>query len=295
MCSTYFTLFPVKKILHNHPLVVLLGVLLVVVLLLGIYALSNSTTLQVVFLDVGQGDALLITTPHGRQVLVDAGPSNTLGQTIAPYMSVSDRSLDLVMLTHPDLDHVGGMVSLVDRYDIGMVMHSGLLAGSPVYAAIAERIRQKNIPTMSAEAGQVITLEPGVILEIYSPYPSFESLEPNDYSIVARLVYGTTSVMLTGDATKQIELEVTETFGDRLQSDILKVGHHGSQTSTSDPFVEAVSPQYAVLSYGCNNRFGHPHGEVLATLFSHQIELYDTCNDGDVVFESDGEEWFIKK
>ena len=260
----------------------------------SIIAFSSPDSLRVVFLDVGQGDATLITTPNGRQVLIDAGAKNNLGTQLARYMRLTDRSLDLVIMTHPDLDHVGGMVSLIDRYDIDLIMHSGLLAGAPIYAAIAERITQKEIKTITAEAGQIVTLDDGVYLEIYSPYSGFESLEANDFSIIARLIYGDTSIMLMGDATKINEYEIIDTYGEHLQSDILKVGHHGSQTSSSDQFIKTVSPQYAIISAGCNNRFGHPHGQVLATLFTYQVEIFDTCNDGDIIFESEGEIWHIK-
>ncbi len=258
---------------------------------LGYRALYISSNLEIVFLDVGQGDAILITTPHGRQVVVDTGAKNNLGVKLAPYMSVSDRSIDMVVMTHPDLDHVGGMISLLDRYDIDVIMHSGLLAGAPIYSAIAEKVKQHTIPTITGEAGQVITLDKNVYLEIYSPHINLASFEANDYSIVMRLVYGNTSVLLTGDATKSIEYELVNTYGNILTSDILKVGHHGSQTSTSDLFIQTVSPQYGIISAGCDNRFGHPHGNVLATLFSAQVQVLDTCNEGDIIFESNGEGW----
>lgn len=279
--------------LRNNIIIITLLSVMAVAISLFIYT-SYSQKLEIVFLDVGQGDATLITTPRGRQILIDAGAKNNLGSIISKYMSVSDRSLDMVIMTHPDLDHVGGMISLVDRYAIDVIMHSGLLAGAPIYPAIAQRINQYSIPTLTAHAGQVIEIDKDIYLEIYSPYTGYESLEANDYSIVVRLVYGNTSALLTGDATKSVEYELVHTYGDLLQSDILKVGHHGSQTSTSEMFVETVTPKYGVISASCDNRFGHPHGNVLATLFSAQAHILDTCNNGDIIFESDGEGWLIK-
>jgi competence protein ComEC len=260
----------------------------------SIYLLTQShkqKTLQIVFLDVGQGDAMLITTPNHRQIIIDTGPQNNLGQKLASHMSASDRSLDLVIMTHPDLDHVGGMLSLLDRYSIETIIHSGLRAGAPIYSAIAEKIQEQKIPTITGESGQVIQLDKHVFLEIHAPSPGRDSLDANDYSIVSRLVYGDTSIMLTGDVGKIIEYELVDSYAELLDSDILKLGHHGSQTSTSEQFVQTVSPEYGIISAGCDNRFGHPHAGVLATLHKNKVEIISTCDEGDIVFESDGEGW----
>ncbi|MFT7328124.1 MAG: competence protein ComEC [Crocinitomicaceae bacterium] len=251
----------------------------------------NSKILEIVFLDVGQGDAIFITTPNGRQVLIDTGPKNNLGSKLSRYMSSSDRSLDLIIMTHPDLDHVGSMISLIDRYSIDVVIHSGLLAGAPIYFAIANRINEKEIRTLTAHAGQRIVLDHNVYLDIYMPHSFSTATEPNDYSIVTRLRYGNSSVLMTGDASDTVEYELIDTYGDILESDILKVGHHGSQTSTSELFIETVNPKYSIISAGCDNRFGHPHGLVLATLFTSNTQVLNTCNEGDIRFQSDGIEW----
>lgn len=252
---------------------------------------DHDRPLQIVFLDVGQGDAALIITPNGRTVVIDTGPKNNLGSLIAPHLPISDRDIDLLILTHPDLDHIGGTLSLLKSYDVQNLMHSGLLAGAEMYDAIAQKISRKHIPTVVGNVGQVIQLDKDVYLEVYSPNPTFESFEPNDYSVVTRLVYKDTSVLLTGDAPTTIEHNISEVYGDQLVSDILKIGHHGSLTSTGDFFLELVQPEYAIISAGCNNRFGHPHPDVLSRLFIHDIEIFDTCDDGDIVFESDGEVW----
>src|SRR5690606_34769492 len=128
----------------------------------------------------------------------------------------------------------------------------------------------------------------------YSPSPYVQSFDANEYSIVMKLVYYDTSVILTGDASKTTEYEISEVFQDQLQSEILKVGHHGSQTSTSINFLEKVQPHYAVISAGCNNRFGHPHADVLSNLFQFGVHILDTCSQGDIVFESNGEEWVFQ-
>lgn len=252
---------------------------------------QHDRPLEIVFLDVGQGDATLIITPNGRTVVIDTGPKNNLGSLIAPHLPVTDRDIDLLILTHPDLDHVGGTLSLLKSYRVQQFMHSGLLAGAEMYKAIAQTISRERIPAMVGDVGQTIQLDKDVYLEVYSPNPTFESFEPNDYSVVTRLVYGNTSVLLTGDAPTTVEHDISEVYGDRLASNILKIGHHGSLTSTGDFFLEVVQPEYAIISAGCNNRFGHPHPDVLSRLFIHNIEIFDTCSDGNITFESDGEAW----
>ena len=280
-----------KQYFAQRPLFIILVVIAVTVIIftLNVFQTRN---LKIVFLDVGQGDATLIITPHGRQILIDAGASSSsIGGSLARYMNASDRSLDMVIMTHPDLDHVGGVLSLIDDYRIDRLMHSGLLAGSSVYEAIALRSVKKNIPIFTAHVGQRIILDAGVYLDIYSPYAGFESAQANDHSIVMKLIYGNNSVLITGDASKYIEHDMVQSFAGSLQSDILKIGHHGSQTSSSDEFIETVAPEYGVISAGCNNRYGHPHADVLARLFRYELEVLDTCREGDVVFEGDGVLW----
>lgn len=280
-------LSPLRKIL-------LLTTIIVGAISLYLLLISHNNSLKVIFLDVGQGDAVLIVTPHGRNIIIDVGPKNNLGEKLAQHMPVYNRQLDLVIMTHPDLDHVGGMLSLLDRYSIDAIMHSGLQAGAPIYSSIAQKITEQKIPTIKAQAGQIIHIDKNVFLEVYSPYDQYYSLDANDFSVIVRLVYGNSSILLTGDVSKIREYELVDTYGELLDSDILKVGHHGSQTSTSDQFVAMVSPDYSIISAGCDNRFGHPHELVLATLFKYKTKILNTCDEGDIVFESDGEVWVRK-
>lgn len=255
---------------------------------------SSSNDLRVIFLDVGQGDAILIQTPLGKNIIVDTGPRNNLDEKISHYMESFERSIDMLILTHPDLDHVGGTLNILNRYHVKLLGHSGLLAGSQMYETIALRVQQKNIPTLALERGHVIDIEPGVVLYIYTPAPDTRSFDANDFSLVMKLVYYNTSVLLTGDASKTTEYEIAQVYQESIQSDILKVGHHGSQTSTSINFLEKVQPKYGIISAGCNNSFGHPHAEVLSNLFRFGINVLDTCSQGDIIFESNGEEWIQK-
>lgn len=278
--------------IRKHILVILTLVCIAVSSGLLFQAVNAHTQpLKVIFLDVGQGDATLIITPNGRSIVIDTGPKNNLGSLIAPYLSLTDHDIDLLILTHPDLDHIGGTLSLLKNYKVKQLMHSGLLAGADMYEAIATAITTERIPSFAGRVGQVVQLDKNVYLEIYSPTPSLESFEPNDYSIVSRLVYNNTSVMLMGDASTIIEHDVSEVYGNHIISDILKIGHHGSQTSTGDFFLDTVQPKTAIISAGCNNRFGHPHSEVVARLFIYQVTVLDTCSQGDIEFHSDGEMW----
>ena len=277
------------KFVRNNFLLCCAGFFLVSAIILSVVIFSRNADLKIIFLDVGQGDATMITTPMGKQILIDTGAKGTISQKIAKYMPVSDHSLDMLILTHPDLDHVGGGLSIINNYEVDVLLHSGLLAGAPMYEAFAERSTQLGIPAITAQAGQKIELEPDLYLQVMSPYPGLDTMEPNDFSVVMRLVYGDTSALLMGDATKFIETDMVNMYGDIIQSDILKVGHHGSQTSTSEDFVGVVNPQYGVISASCNNNFGHPHGSVLATLFKAGVEVLGTCEEGDIVFTSNGE------
>ena len=258
------------------------------VLFIGTY---EKKELRVIFLDVGQGDATLIQTPLGKNILIDTGVNNAIGNKLSGYIPESRRTIDLLVLTHPDLDHVGGGLSVLREFEVRNVMHSGLLAGIPLYGAIAQEISDQNIQVYEAEAGQRITVEPGVFFDIYSPHKNIESFDANEYSIITHIHYGETSVLLTGDATKLNESDLVEVYADSLMANILKIGHHGSQTSTLNSFIDLVSPQYGVVSAACNNRFGHPHVGVLTTLFQNKVEVLETCNEGDIIFKSNTSEW----
>ena len=280
-----------KKFLLQKPLTSLFVIFGGIALLIFFHVISYRHTLKVIFMDVGQGDAILIQTPSGKNILIDTGPSNDLGEKISKYISDSRRVIDLLVLTHPDLDHIGGTLSVLQEFEVKEFMHSGLLAGVPMYSVIADTISCQEILVHEAEAGKRITIEPGVFIDIYSPHQGIESFDANDYSIISHLYYGNTSVLMTGDATKIIESDLVQIYGNNLSAEILKIGHHGSQTSTLDSFVHQVDPNYGIISAACDNRFGHPHPNVLSTLFKNRVEILDTCSQGNIIFESNAQAW----
>ncbi len=254
--------------------------------------------LTVAFLDVGQGDAIFIESPNGNQMLLDAGPGKSVLRELSKIMPFYDRSIDVLLATHPDADHIGGMPDVLEKYKVSLFLEPGVEGDTSLYKElelqIEKRESQGKIEKLEARRGMVVDLGSGAILEILFPAIDPEGMETNTASIVARLVYGASEFLLTGDSPSNIEdylvsQNCTETncaFG--LDADVLKAGHHGSKTSTSREFVSTVSPEYAIISAGKDNRYGHPHPEVLETLTTTGAKILRTDTSGRIIFESDG-------
>ncbi len=242
-------------------------------------------------LDVGQGDALFIESPTGTQILVDGGPPRRILGRLARVMPLFDRTIDAIIITNPDRDHMGGFLDVLKTYKVKQVIEPGTSNDdSAIYRELKEVISKKNIPTTLAKKGMQMDLGGGVFLDILFPDRDVSTWTTNDGSIVARLSYGETSIMLTGDTTADTEeIILRENSKAVLDSDILKVAHHGSKTSSSKSFVEAVSPQYALISDGKNNTYGHPHQQTLDTLSSLGVEVWRTDILGTVIMKSDGQ------
>jgi competence protein ComEC len=246
--------------------------------------------LHVYFLDVGQGDAILIQAPDGRQILVDGGPSpmallNELG-AVLPFW---DRSLDLVVLTHPDGDHLTGLISLLDRYRVARVLDTRLTDSAWLAAPWRARLIEANIPRTIAERGMRIPVGE-VRITVLNPSPkplAGTASDDNNNAIVLRLDYGQTSLLLTGDAESEAEADMLRA-GLPLRANLLKIGHHGSKGATSTPFLAAVAPRLAVIQVGAQNTFGHPHPDVLSHLAAAQIEIFRTDQYGRIEVISDG-------
>lgn len=278
---------------HVWPHLLLIGSLGLAVFSIVIIH-NNTEQLSVVFLDVGQGDSILITTITGKQVLIDGGAYPNVDVAISRHMNFYDRSIDLVIATHPDLDHIGGLVTVLKRYSVLIFLYSGLHSGITAYQQLTHELITSNVSIVTTDVGQTIVLDKDTYLQVLSPYWKSNLKDPNEKSVVIRLVYGDTSVILTGDASVFNEYDMVSVYGNSLSSDVLKLGHHGSKTSSSSLFLDAVQPQYAIVSAGCDNRFGHPHQEVVERISSRRVELLDTCSRGDIVFYSDGREWKLK-
>ncbi len=254
--------------------------------------------LHVTFLDVGQGEATLIVTPSGRQVLVDGGPDpRVVMQGLGSRLPFWDRSLDVVALTHPHGDHLSGLLEVLERYDVDLFLHRSAAYPTAEYArweqALAERDGRSTV--LEAQRGHRIALGDGVVLEVLHPGPVTLDDETNNNSLVLRLSYGEVVFLLTGDVESPVE-SVLLAGGAPLDATVLKVGHHGSNSSSSAPFLEAVSPSLAVISVGEDNRFGHPDDEVLQRLramLPHDRVLL-TSQQGDVEVTTDGKRLWLK-
>ncbi|MCB8943545.1 MAG: DNA internalization-related competence protein ComEC/Rec2 [Ardenticatenaceae bacterium] len=263
-------------------------------LLAAVLTVSWSTSqpdgrLHIAFMNVGQGDATLITTPNGRQVLIDGGfyPS-VLNDQLGRQMPFWDREIDLMVATHPDADHVAGLVEVFDRYAIGRLITDGEgLGESPIYDEVLLAAEAAGTPIHPAQVGEVIYLDEGVRLEVLHPGARLNSESRNENSVSMRLVYEDFAFLFTGDAEEAAEREMLAT-GLPLQSLVFKAGHHGSRSSSTLPFLAAVRPQIMVVSAGLDNRFGHPHPELLeraaavgtAVLRTDQLGTIEVITDG---------------
>jgi len=281
--------------MKKHTTVMIVVFVVVITVTLSLYSRSRiASRVSVVFLDVGQGDAMLITSPLGRQVLIDGGASSQVLSGLRSQMSLFDKDIDMVIATHADQDHVGGLVDVIRNYDVQTVGYNGLDAGGVAFREFARTVDEFQVPVQTLRAGSRIRIDRELYLEVLFPYEGYIHDDANEHSLVMRLVYGDTSLLLTGDVGVEVEQALVDIYGNHLQSDVLKLGHHGSKTSSSSVFLDIVDPEYAVVSASCDNRFGHPHGEVTDRVRARDIEIYETCREGDVVFESDGVVWLKK-
>jgi competence protein ComEC len=247
--------------------------------------------LHVTFLDVGQGDAIFIQTPSGKQILIDGGPSETqVLSELGRQMPFWDRTLDLVILTHPDSDHVNGLVPVLERYRVDTVIHRQIEMESETYTYWLALVEAEGAAVYEGQAGLSLTLDEG--LEMLVLHPGARAWESaNDNSVVTRLTYGEASLLLPGDIEAGVEKELVRD-GAPLASTILKAAHHGSCSSTTQAFLEAVDPEAVVISVGADNRFGHPCDEVLERL--GHLPVYRTDEHGAVEIVSDGTRMWVE-
>ena len=267
-----------------------LGLCLVLMTLVSFFVLTKSKDdiLKVTFLDVGQGDAIFIEAPNGNQVLVDGGSSSQVLRSLGEVMPFYDRSLDLVIATHPDADHIGGLTYVFDRFVVGGVLETEMENKTDAFDLYQVKEKKEKAQIVKAVVGSRIILAEDVVLDVLSPTANLKTGDLNDSSVILLLRFKESSWLLTGDASVKVENYLARQFGESLDIDVLKIGHHGSKTSSSATFLEVTSPDWAVISAGVDNRYGHPHPDVLGRLEKMDIPYVSTVDKGNIYFESDG-------
>lgn len=278
----------------------ILGIFFVLIVANGIawkivYDLFQVHALEVHFFAVGQGDAILIETPGRHQILIDGGPNSTILEKLGKEMPFWDRTIDLIILTHPEYDHLSGLNEVLRRYEVENVLWTGIQRETAEYNEWLDLINKEKANIILAKAGQQIKAE-NVIFYIIYPFESLEDKifkDSNNTSIITRLLFGKITFLFAGDNYEKTETEVLEKLIN-IDSDVFKVSHHGSKTSNSEEFISKISPEIAVISVGKDNSYGHPHQEVLDTLLKYGIKVLRTDMDGDIEIISDGKQLKIK-
>lgn len=277
-----------KKQQTNYFILVIL--LVVAVWIWAVIFSQGDQFLEVIFFDVGQGDAIFIETPKNQQVLIDGGPDKTVLEKISQEVPFFDKKIDLVILTHPDADHLTGLISVLKHYQVGHIITSGFEKDTVTYNKWRNLIEDKNIPLTLAQSGQKIIFQDDLSLEILWPDQSLInsfSDKANNVSVVGRLIYGQTEFLLTGDIEKKVESYLVNYLSaKKLKSDILKAPHHGSKTSSSQNFLKTINPEIVVISVGADNHFKHPDSVILERL--ENIRLFRTDQDGNLKILTDG-------
>ena len=263
---------------------------------LAVYDLNKPQLLEVNFFDVGQGEAIFIETPSRHQILIDGGSSSVILEKLAKSLPFWDRTVDLIILTHPEHDHLAGLIEVLKRYKVENILWTGVVRDTAEYKEWQRLIRdereKEGAQIKIAQSGQLINFgnQSNRYIEVLYPFENLEGQEfknSNNTSIVAKLIFGENSFLFTGDAYKSVEKKLVDKKTD-LASDVLKVGHHGSKTSSLEEFIKQVSPEIAVISAGKDNPYHHPHQETLDTLEKYGIKILRTDKNGDIKIISNG-------
>ena len=267
----------------------ILGVLFAIAVFVWIFVFGETKkddVLEIDFFDVGQGDAIFIETGNGKQVLIDGGPSNVILEKLGKEMSFYDRYIDLVILTHPEYDHIGGLIEVIKRYDVGAVITNGVVRDTNQYKEWVRVIEERNIPIYIAQFGGKIDFGNNIKMDILYPFENLAGQEvsnTNNSSIVSKLIYNDFELLLTGDIEKSVERKLVNSNID-LKSDVLKVAHHGSKSSSAEEFLAAVNSVLNIIQAGKDNKYGHPHQEVLERM----ANVFVTGQIGDLEILTDG-------
>lgn len=254
-----------------------------------LYEVNNRDKLEVVFLDVGQGDSILIKTPYRTEILIDAGKNSIVKRSLGEHLPFYDHKIDLTISTHLDEDHIGGFKDFLNGYTSDYhVLFSTSTKENIITNSLWNDLKEKTVITKKVKRGDRIILGDDIYIDILHPKSDENLKNENDKSLVLKLVYLETSFLLTGDISSEVEKELVQIYGEYLDSDVLKVAHHGSSHSSSKDFLDVVKPMYAVISAGKDNRYGHPHDVVIERLKEVQSDVSITLKDKSIRYVSDG-------
>jgi len=252
--------------------------------------IDNSKKLIIHFIDVGQGDAIFSELPNGETLLIDAGPTAGI---VAPYISgLGYTSITYVVATHPDADHITGIPEVLNNFHVDRFYMPEKEHTTNIFNTMLDCVEKNGCDAVYARSGKEICSSAGLNVSFVAPCNDYA--DNNAMSAVVKIAYGSNSVLLTGDAEYSSENDMISS-GQNLSADILKVGHHGSKSSTSSIFLEAVNPKVAIISVGQNNKYGHPTPEIIQMLKNKGIEIYRTDEFGTIILTSDGTNYTLEK
>ncbi len=250
-------------------------------------------TLEVHFIDVGQGDCIFIKTPQNKTMLIDAGMRH-YGQHVVNYLAqIGVYSIDIIVGTHAHADHIGGLITVIEELPVGRVIDSGKVHTTKTFEDYLDLIDEKDIPFELGRAGDVLDLCNKINIRVIHPADNIGNLSLNDASVVIKLLHGAVGFLFTGDAEALAEEQILARGYDLSKVNVLKVGHHGSRSSTTQSFLEAVSPSSAIIMCGKDNTYGHPHNEILQRLKRIGVDIYRTHLHGNIIVESDGSSYTV--
>ncbi len=260
-------------------------------------AKDHDGLLKIYFLDVGQGDSEFIVTPSGQQILIDGGPTSQVVSELGAIMPFYDSTIDMVLATHKHSDHISGLLGVLDKYDVAEVIDTNRNYDSTEATEWQSKKELEGAKLIDAKTGDEFNFADGVKIRILYPDVAptdYKTKNPNNDSIVAMLEYGNLKVLLAGDAEAPVEKEILNKKID-IDADVLKIGHHGSKTSSTLNFLNAVSPTVGVIEVGAKNSYGLPSDVILSRLESFPIKYYRTDVDGTIVLSSNGNNFTITK
>jgi len=261
-----------------------------VIFLFNFHNISEEKLLSIHMIDVGQGDSILIITPNGKTILIDAGDKSE-GSKVASYLKKSKiETLDILIATHPHSDHIGGMPSIINNFQVGKFYMPELVHTTKTFENMLNAAKANSLKISTLPIGAKIEFDQGIDLYFLSPFKDYGD-NLNNWSIVMKLDYLDKSFIFTGDIEQEAEMDIlTEYEPQFLRSHLLKIAHHGSSSSSSEEFLNVVRPHIGLISTGLNNSYNHPHKETLKSLKEKGVHMYRTDSQGTVVIKSNGKE-----